>query len=73
MRPGRTRPGYSYNAGAGNIAKARFNEAGAHAPRILPDAQHVERACFRFNEAGAHAPRIPSIRGPMVDASSRLQ
>ena len=39
-----------------------FNEAEAHAPRILPPARFICRLKVCFNEAEAHAPRIPSRR-----------
>ena len=57
MRPGRTRPGYRSLPRIGS-GSHRFNEAGAHAPRIRHQSALAFRAGASFNEAGAHAPRI---------------
>ena len=59
MRPRRMRLGY-LAAGRSNRhgGRRRFNEAEAHAPRILIPTSAKIGLCQRFNEAEAHAPRI---------------
>ncbi len=58
------RPGYNLTVSTSPGDVTDFNEAGAHAPRILPEAPFSSTSgTGHFNEAGAHAPRI-LIFGP---------
>ena len=61
MRPRRMRLGYLRGQRQPRLVANCFNEAEAHAPRILIQNQSTFYLCPSFNEAEAHAPRIHVI------------
>ena len=52
------RLGYDAKENRERANYCRFNEAEAHAPRILPQEKAIAGSVMSFNEAEAHAPRI---------------
>ena len=59
MRPRRMRLGYGPIYQRDQVKRGQsFNEAEAHAPRILTVGRVQTPTLARFNEAEAHAPRI---------------
>ena len=52
------RLGYAGHSARVFLLLTSFNEAEAHAPRILIDISSKTSKSFSFNEAEAHAPRI---------------
>ena len=73
MRPGRARPGYQERCPPLPARQPRFNEAGARAPRILPEARYPCPPPRGFNEAGARAPRILPESATESTVEHRLQ
>ena len=67
------RLGYPVLRHCTSLTRASFNEAEAHAPRILLSAVIIEPVLRSFNEAEAHAPRILSSGEFVLRAAAVLQ